>query len=125
MSKSAKIFLGIASFLPIASVILYLVFFVSSFIQFIPEFENHADEPPPGFIRYILLIAIFAIVMILVNLALMIYFIIHALNNPQVSSDERVIWILLFILVSIVAFPIYWIIRILNTPDKNAVLATG
>lgn len=121
MTKNQKIAAGIFSLLPVLSVIAYLIFFFNLFTSMIPHIEEKTDGPPPGFIRHMIIFVICAIVMSLICLGLMIYFLIHSINNPYVSSDERIMWILLLIFLLVIAAPIYWYMRIWDTPHKEDV----
>jgi hypothetical protein len=53
----------------------------------------------------------------LLSLAVMVYFLVHAINNQSINSDERLVWILVFIFVGMVGFPIYWYLRVWSTPE--------
>lgn len=117
MTKSTKIVLGILSALPLAGLVVYLLLFFSIFTNIIVA-SRHNDEMSPGFIKDMLYIVIAIIAMMLISITLMIIFIINCINNPYVRSDERIVWILLFIFLQIIALPIYWYMRIWNTPHK-------
>ena len=119
MSRNTKLLLGIISFLPLVTLIAYLISFFSFFIRLIPSMQ-HQQEPPPEFFRYLIIMVILAIVMALISLGLLIYFIIHSINNPAVHKDERIVWILLLIFVGMIAMPIYWYMRIWTVPDQPA-----
>jgi hypothetical protein len=47
---------------------------------------------------------------------LLIYFIIHVINNKTIDSTERIIRILVFIFAGMVGFPVYWYMRIWKAP---------
>ena len=120
MTKNQKIAAGIFSLLPLLSVIAYFIIFFNLFTSsIIPAIEEKLDGPPPGFIRHMILFVIWAIVMSMISIGLMIYFLIHSINNPYVSKDERIMWILLLIFLLVIAAPIYWYMRIWDTPHKE------
>jgi hypothetical protein len=54
----------------------------------------------------------------LLSLGLMIFYIVHVAMNKKLESIEQVVWILLFVFFGIIAFPIYWIIRVWNTSQN-------
>ncbi len=114
MSKGQKIFLGILSFLP--------VFFIFAFIVamiFVVRDVVANGEPDPsvfaGFLPFFILIALSS----LLSFALLIYYIIHAVNNTRISSNERIVWILVFIFAGIIGLPIYWYMRVWKEEPNN------
>ncbi|TWI80468.1 hypothetical protein IQ13_3145 [Lacibacter cauensis] len=114
MSRSKKIFIGILAFLPIISTAVLIIYML---ISFLPEMlrlesEYHGNIPPEAFFFNMTGFIISAVVLGLIHLGLMVFFIIHAINNNQVKTEERIIWVLLFIFVNSIAFPIYWGLRI-------------
>ena len=123
MSRSKKIFIGILAFLPIISSAVLIIYM---FLNFLPnvmrlEHEYSGEIPPEAFFVHMTGFILSAVVLGLLHLALMIYFIIHAINNKAVKTEERIIWVLLFIFVNTIAFPIYWSMRIWpeEKPESN------
>ncbi|MCW5516997.1 hypothetical protein [Muriicola sp. Z0-33] len=54
---------------------------------------------------------------VLLSLASLVFFIVHAVQNPNLKENNLLlVWILLFVFVSGIAQVIYWIIEILNKP---------
>jgi hypothetical protein len=124
MTRSKKIFIGILAFLPLVAAAIFLVYFFTTFFPDILRMEHeHGDIPPEFFIGNMVGFIASIIILFFVQLGLMIYFIIHAINNKQVKNEERIIWVLLFIFVHSIAFPIYWGIRIWpeEKPESNFV----
>jgi hypothetical protein len=118
MTQGKKIWLGILSFLPIIFTVILLVYVFTTFIPEMIRLDGleHDDEQAISFFSNFLPFIILAILSSLLMLGLKIYFIFHAVSNEQVRKEERIVWILLFIFMGAVAFPIYWIIRILKEP---------
>ena len=107
MSKAAKLILGIVTLLPF----IFLAIYLGIVMQFVREIILHRTTPEdfafqmwPAFI-YIGLLFV-------VRLALLVFYIYHAVKNQKIDSTERIVWILLFIFIGIVGFPIYWYLRI-------------
>ncbi|RXK62096.1 hypothetical protein ESA94_03530 [Lacibacter luteus] len=76
------------------------------------EREYQGDIPPEIFFFNMTGFIITALVLGIIHLGLLVFFIIHAINNTRVKPEERIIWVLLFIFVNSIAFPIYWGLRI-------------
>lgn len=114
MTKTKKIWLGILSFLPlISSFILIIASFNAIFSNRVWDQHYEAGEVSPfwiiGNLAYVI---IWAVIVGIIQLVLIVYFIILAVQNHQIESTERIIWILVFIIASTLSLPIYWGIRI-------------
>ena len=119
MSKNKKLLIGIFSILPLLLFAVYMVSMVSFFIHIFRETAISGKDPEdliyPGFANMAGMI-ITMVLLGLLSLGVMVYFIVHAINNQLINRDERLIWILVFIFVGMVTFPIYWYLRIWQTP---------
>jgi len=124
MSASAKIGLGIITLLPIICIGLYIIFFIQTFFS-IARFSSAHDPSqnlsPDFFFTNFFGIIVFAMLSGLLSLGLMIYYIVHAINNKTIDSNERLIWILIFIFAGMIGFPVYWYMRIWKTKLPVAV----
>jgi hypothetical protein len=121
MNKNIKIWQGFLAFLPL---ILGFVIIIYLFTGFLPEMirmDHLGEEPDPIFVMSKMApFFILVILSLIIHLGLLIYFIIHAINNKLVKSEERIIWILVFIFVSTIGFPIYWGLRIWPDPKPDS-----
>lgn len=119
MTKEKKILLGILSFLPILLFAFYFYNTILFFWHFVVE--SGWNKPPEEFvypdIRKIAGIVITGILLGLLLLGVFVYFLIHAINNQFINRDERIIWILVFIFVGMITFPLYWYLRIWKIPS--------
>jgi ABC-type multidrug transport system permease subunit len=115
MSKNSKIFLGILTILPLIGLLLTLSLFFSAFLNL-----NRRGAPDAvALSNNIGSMLIITVILTFLSLGLMIYYIVHAVNNKSISNDERLIWILLFIFLSHITFIIYWVMRIWNDNNNN------
>ncbi len=120
MSKNKKILIGIFSILPLLLFVVYLVSMVTFFIHFFREVAVHGEGPEDFFYSGFGNMAGMIVTMVLLgllSLAVMVYFLVHAINNQSINSEERLVWILVFIFVGMVGFPIYWYLRVWSAPD--------
>ena len=120
MLRSKKFLIGILAFLPLVAT---AIVFIYALVNFIPDVlrldrEYSGEIPPETFFTHMLGFILSAVIIGLLHLGLMIYFIINVLNNKQVKTEERIIWVLLFIFVNTIAFPVYWGMRI--WPEEKA-----
>ncbi len=108
MSRTQKILLGILTCLPFIFFAIYLTLFLNLFFENI--WYRHAQLEDFFFRMFPALI--FIALMAITKIGLMIYYIIHAVNNPKLDGTERVVWILIFLFVGLLGFPTYWYMRI-------------
>jgi hypothetical protein len=114
LSQSQKILIGILTLLPFLFVP-YFIFQVFSFVMTTVSNDRVGIDLQPVAIISAILSFIFPIILLsLLSLGLFIFYIIHTVNNKNMESTERIIWILLFIFVGFIIFPIYWFMRIWN-----------
>jgi hypothetical protein len=120
MTRASRIWLGIFTFLPIVLLFVYLfliVFLVRDAIRYGDE-----DMPFP-ILPEVLWMIILALSGGLLSFGLLVYYIIHAINNKKIDSNERILWILIFLVGNIIAFPIYWFMRIWKDPESLSMAA--
>lgn len=121
MNKQKKVWIGILAFLPIILGIVILVYVFTNFIPNIIRLEELGEDPNPVLIfSQMAPFLILVILAALLHVGLLIFFIIHAINNKEVKSEERIIWVLVFIFTSSIGFPIYWGIRIWPDPKPES-----
>ncbi|MBN8857893.1 MAG: PLDc N-terminal domain-containing protein [Sphingobacteriales bacterium] len=116
MSGTAKIVLGIISILPLCFLAIYFFFFISFFFTSM----GHGMQQPPelnqafpeNFMSNMVWLFLLIILTALLSLGLLIYYIVHVVNNNRIDSTERIIWVLVFVLAGMVGFPVYWYMRI-------------
>jgi tellurite resistance protein TehA-like permease len=115
MSKNTKILVGVLTILPFISIIAY----IWAMIKMISEISNAGSAPDAlafsGFASMFIMIGI----TVLLSIGLLIYYIVHAVNNKSLTSEERLMWILLFVFISTIAFMIYWVLRIWQDKDER------
>ncbi len=117
-SRTQKIILGIFTILPFV----FFPFILAQVFQFVLNMvaANQHGEPEVSEV----LLAVFSfitpiILLSLLSIGLLIFYIIHVVGNKRLETAERLVWILLFIFFGIIAFPIYWFMRIWNSLEKT------
>jgi len=121
MTKGHKNILGIFTFLP---VVMMLVYFAAIVLLIRDALVFKDEDMPFPILGDVLWLVLLALLMGLLSFGLMVYYIIHAINNPQIDNNEKIIWVLLFVLASLVSFPIYWYMRIFKRHEIVTMSAT-
>ena len=121
MSRNKKIWLGVLAFSPIIIGLASVVYMFAVFMPSLPFHQQFAegDDFPIQFISRMAPFFIIIFLSIVLQVSLIIYFSIHAFNNKAVKQEERVIWLVVFILASSIAMPVYWILRIWPNPKPE------
>jgi asparagine N-glycosylation enzyme membrane subunit Stt3 len=110
--------LGIFTFLPFVLLLTYL--FSIAFL--VKDAILHQDDSMPfPILADVFFMVIVALIMGLLSLGLLFYYIIHAINNTHLETNEKLIWVLVFVFASIAGFPLYWYMRIWKGPDANSI----
>ncbi len=118
-------------FFAIAPIVLFILFFIGyfififSFISQVSELENNTgDGPPASLFAGMGVFFIFILLAMLMSLGSLIFYIMHAVQNPNLKQgNSLMVWILLFVFVNGLGQLIYWIVEILgkkNTQEVNA-----
>mgnify|MGYP003449279278 FL=1 len=80
---------------------------------------NKDSDPEAADILLAIFSFAFPIVLVsLLSIALLIFYIVHAVSNKKLESIEQLMWVLFFIFFGIIAFPICWLMRIWNSPNN-------
>ena len=119
MSASRKIWLGILTFLPFVLVFIYFILFFTVFLNNIHQLEqSHHDEFPLELVKSLFIVFIPIFLSIVISLIIMIYYIVHANNNPNNDSGKKIMWTLILILITSVGSLVYYFVEILPTSNK-------
>ena len=120
MSTSSKVWLGILTFLPFVLVFVYFVLFFTVFLSNIHELEQrHHDEFPLELLQNLFIVFIPIIVSIIISLIVMIYYIVHANNNPDNDSGKKIMWTLILIFITSIGSLVYYFVEILPSKKNN------
>lgn len=110
---------------PIAMLFLgMLVYFAFLFFIFnnLEEMEGAGNYSASWILGNLSIFLIFIFVAILVSLGSLVFYIVHAANNPNLRENNLLlVWILLFIFANGIGQLIYWIIEIVNKRDQDLI----
>ena len=94
--------------------------FLFSVLSNIPELEQARNEPPELFVQWIGSFIIVIFLVILLSVASLVFFIVHAVQNPNLKQGNMLLlWILLFIFVGGLGELIYWLVEIVSKRSEN------
>jgi hypothetical protein len=109
ISKLIKLFIGIASVLPL----LYMIFFMGTFFSMA---FLHRTLIPFNVLFGIHMFTIFYI------FGLLVFYIYNLFKNENVKSDQKVLWALVLFMGNMMAMPIYWYLYIWReSGDRNII----
>lgn len=112
MTKSKKIWYGIIAIVPVVLIAVLMIAYFTFFFSMFMNIPNGGNEPPKGlFIFLPIFFGLFILVGIVAIVGLILY-IMHIVNNKKLTENERLIWIILLLMVTILAKPIYWYMKI-------------
>lgn len=119
MSKSKKIFIGILTILPGFCFAAYFIFF----FLFMLMGTGNTDYGEKYFYVMPALILILLLGGIL-TIAMTIYHIIHISNSTTMSSNDKLVWILIVVILNWIGDVIFWYMKIWkeekNDPNKSS-----
>ncbi len=119
MKKSTKIWLGILTFLPMFLIFAYIFHIFTAFIPTAIRLENSHQEVPIELFQSISVMILFIALAIIIKMGIMIYYIVHASNNPKNENNTRIMWIVLLVLVGTISSIVYYFLEILPSKDNS------
>lgn len=92
----------------------YALFMIFVFSQ-APEMETDPERIPFVFFGGLGTFVFLLFLAILLSLASLVFYIVHAVQNPNLKDNNLlIVWIILFIFVGGISQLLYWIIEIVN-----------
>ncbi len=122
MSKTKKIWIGVLTILPGFCFAAYFIFiFATVFGTMAMDAGNHSNEPPMGlFIMMPIGMLIFFLGFALTT-AMTIYHVIHISKNDKMSSNDKLMWILVVVILNWIGDVVYWYMKIWKEPTEKPV----
>lgn len=125
MSKFAKVLLGIFTFLPLVFLISYIGLFVSFIVKMAALSTTQDAEYSPNdslpFFQENMIILVSLILLILVSsLGLLIYYIVHIMNNPTLKKNntQQLVWALILLFGGFIGGIVYYFMEIYPLPNQ-------
>lgn len=119
-NKFWQAFFALAPIIIGLSSIIFYILFVINLVTNIQEVEAMGQDPSPQMILgYIAWFIGFIILLILLGLSSIIFYIVHAVQNPNLKNNNLlIVWILLFIFFSGIGQLVYWIVEIIGKRNQ-------
>ncbi len=121
-----RVLQGFLAITPLVSLILIFVgyfVFLFSIITNASQLDSNPDDFPTELLGGLAVIFIFIFLSVVLSLLSLIYFVIHAVKNPNLDQNNmRLIWILIIVLVGGIGNLIYWIAEIQSKNTKPIIL---
>lgn len=123
-SKFWQAFFALAPFIILFGFLIgYIIFLIAIFSNAGQGGLDHYEDDPFAMIGGITAFFIFIIFVILVSLGSLIFYIVHAVQNPNLRGNNLLlVWILLFIFANGIGQFIYWLVEIIG--KRNRVQST-
>ncbi len=116
------------AFFALSPIIIFIIImlgyfaFLFSVLSNIPELEQSHDGPPELLFSWMGGFFVVLFLVILLSLASLIFYIVHAVQNPNLKKNNLLLlWILLFVFVSGLGQLIYWIVEIVAKRNDPAI----
>lgn len=111
IAKPLALLIGIATFWPP----LYMALFISSTFVGMDASQGH-EMPIFGAFPTMM---VFHLLTMLAMLGLTVFYVVHAFKNPALTSDKRILWVLVLILGSFIGGAVYWVLYIWRSPTAS------
>lgn len=111
-----KVIIGLLTITPLAIMMSLTV----KIFTFMPRMiANQGTINETIFSNYFTSIFIYQGISVLVIIGLLIFYVKHAIENKILSSEMRIVWIILFFFSNVLAMMVYWFIYILKEVDES------
>lgn len=120
-SKFWQAFFALAPFIILFGFLIgYFIFLIAIFSQAADGSLDHYEDDPFAMLGGITAFFIFIIFVILISLGSLIFYIVHAVQNPNLRGNNLLlVWILLFIFANGIGQFIYWLVEIIGKRNTS------
>ena len=119
-SKFWQAFFALAPFIILFGFLIgYFIFLIAIFSNAAEGGLDHYEDDPFAMMGGITAFFLFIIFVILVSLGSLIFYIVHAVQNPNLKGNNLLlVWILLFIFANGIGQFIYWLVEIIGKRNQ-------
>lgn len=115
LTKRKKLALGFATAWPIAYLLCFFVVVVFAIASM--TLGLHAVGPTRDMDLIFMLVLPLHALTIFGSMALMVVYVVHAMQNPKLSQNDRQLWAIAIFLGSLIAMTIYYFMHVLPLAD--------
>jgi hypothetical protein len=119
VKKPAKVLLGLATLWALVYPVFFAVgiakFWATLYSRILTLANPETTDLPAVPFEYLLLIPPLLLTLVLV-VALVAYYVRHAIASPRIPQEMKAVWIILLVLANVVVMPIYWYLYIWREP---------
>lgn len=109
LNKPAKIVLGVLTLFPLLLAAGTFLFVLYHFVSFL--FLNDPNMPMQ-FFSYLAYILPYTFLFFLLYLGLVIFYLIHTVQNQHLDTEKRFLWITVLLFLNGISMPLYWYIHV-------------
>ncbi len=121
MPNPGRTILGILSVLPLFGIVWVLVYVFTDLVSYFIELDHSGIEPNASEIFARLGSMIISVVVLgLLHFGLLLFFIIHLMQDLGAKDSDRLVWLLLLLFFNPFSYPFYWYFRIYNDRHMSA-----
>jgi hypothetical protein len=121
MPNPGRTILGILSVLPLFGIVWVLVYVFTDLVSYFIELDHSGMEPNASEIFARLGSMIISVVVLgLLHFGLLLFFIIHLMQDLGAKDSDRLVWLLLLLFFNPFSYPFYWYFRIYNDRHMSA-----
>ena len=107
LSKAQKVLVGLLTLLPF----FLIPYFIVQLFRFFLSVPELSDDPQQIFTTLLSFIGPI-LISAAVSLALLIFYIVHAVQHKQMEVAETIVWIVLFVFIGWLSYPVYYFLRV-------------
>lgn len=111
ISQSTKLLLGAVTIWPIIYIVMFMFYVFSMFGSM-----QAGGDPSIMATTFPVIFGLHFLTIIL-SLGMMVYYIVHAIKDEELTSDYKIIWVLVIVMAGMIGMPIYWWLRIWSRPE--------
>lgn len=122
LNKPAKIILGVLTFIPLLVVLGSFFFVIYEIMTMLLS-----EEPfmPLLLMTYLSYVIPYMFIYFIFYLGLGIFYLVHIIQNLSLDTEKRILWIVVLVILSWIAMPIYWVVHIWkndNQPEPDSLI---
>jgi hypothetical protein len=118
LGRPLKLLLGALSLWPIVYFVVFVVFFIADFFSTFADISSGHQSPDTSrFFANFQTFFILQWVTILFTYGLIALYVVDVFRTERLARDRRVLWLVVLLVGSFIAMPVYWYLYVWRDPD--------